>query len=110
MNRSYFSAAALNSMQARLKLVGVEPSSCRFWTAPLGACLLARDGEPTAGLAGRSAAAARYSSGRRIVGATGFAPATARPPAECATRLRHAPKRATGIEPALRAWKAPATT
>src|SRR3954466_8470567 len=52
-----------------------------------------------------------------IVGATGFEPATARPPAECATRLRYAPwsgkdslqspKRATGIEPALRAWKAP---
>src|SRR4051812_35467142 len=40
------------------------------------------------------------------VGATGFEPATARPPAECATRLRHAPKRATGLEPALRAWKA----
>src|SRR3954454_11362916 len=28
------------------------------------------------------------------VGATGFEPATARPPAECATRLRHAPRRA----------------
>jgi site-specific DNA recombinase len=28
-----------------------------------------------------------------IVGATGFEPATFRPPAECATRLRHAPKR-----------------
>jgi hypothetical protein len=56
------------------------------------------------------------------VGATGFEPATFRPPAECATRLRHAPfavqsigtarrwlsqaKRATGIEPVLRAWKA----
>src|SRR4051795_9261846 len=40
------------------------------------------------------------------VAATGFEPATARPPAECATRLRHAPKRATGIEPALEAWKA----
>src|SRR3954453_8805483 len=40
------------------------------------------------------------------VGATGFEPATARPPAECATRLRHAPKRATGLEPAPRAWKA----
>ena len=50
------------------------------------------------------------------IGATGFEPATARPPAECATRLRHAPwvwpivgpraKRATGIEPALEAWKA----
>src|SRR3954464_538510 len=43
---------------------------------------------------------------RWLVGATGFEPATARPPAECATRLRHAPKRATGIEPALEAWKA----
>ena len=42
----------------------------------------------------------------RAIGATGFEPATARPPAECATRLRHAPKRATGLEPALRAWKA----
>src|SRR5437764_8394944 len=30
----------------------------------------------------------------RVIGATGFEPATARPPAECATRLRHAPKRA----------------
>ena len=27
-----------------------------------------------------------------MVGATGFEPATARPPAVCATRLRHAPK------------------
>ena len=44
---------------------------------------------------------------RPLVGATGFEPATARPPAECATRLRYAPKRATGIEPALGAWKAP---
>ena len=46
------------------------------------------------------------------IGETGFEPATARPPAGCATRLRHSPwcrrpKRATGIEPALRAWKAP---
>src|SRR3954447_4083922 len=59
-----------------------------------------------------------------LVGATGFEPATFRPPAECATRLRHAPKaidggsaepamsahptpkRATGIEPVPRAWKA----
>jgi hypothetical protein len=40
------------------------------------------------------------------VGATGFEPATFRPPAECATRLRHAPERTTGFEPALRAWKA----
>src|SRR5215217_3079481 len=44
------------------------------------------------------------------VGETGFKPATARPPAGCATRLRHSPwlsrKRATGIEPALEAWKA----
>jgi hypothetical protein len=43
------------------------------------------------------------------VGETGFEPATARPPAGCATRLRHSPwlvKRATGIEPALEAWKA----
>ena len=29
-----------------------------------------------------------------LVGATGFEPATARPPAECATRLRHAPSAA----------------
>src|SRR5947208_16999048 len=46
-----------------------------------------------------------------LVGETGFEPATARPPAGCATRLRHSPlfefsERATGIEPALRAWKA----
>src|SRR3954447_23050014 len=27
-----------------------------------------------------------------LIGATGFEPATFRPPAECATRLRHAPK------------------
>src|SRR3954468_16446147 len=27
-----------------------------------------------------------------LIGATGFEPATARPPAECATRLRHAPR------------------
>jgi hypothetical protein len=44
------------------------------------------------------------------IGETGFEPATARPPAGCATRLRHSPwlsrKRATGIEPALEAWKA----
>jgi hypothetical protein len=46
----------------------------------------------------------------RLIGETGFEPATARPPAGCATRLRHSPwlprKRATGIEPALEAWKA----
>src|SRR3954469_19006276 len=47
-----------------------------------------------------------------LIGETGFEPATARPPAGCATRLRHSPmlfalERATGIEPALRAWKAP---
>ena len=45
-----------------------------------------------------------------FIGETGFEPATARPPAGCATRLRHSPwlsrKRATGIEPALEAWKA----
>jgi hypothetical protein len=44
-----------------------------------------------------------------MIGETGFEPATARPPAGCATRLRHSPwhyKRATGIEPALEAWKA----
>jgi Resolvase, N terminal domain len=34
-----------------------------------------------------------------IVGATGFEPATFRPPAECATRLRHAPE-ATESSPA----------
>jgi hypothetical protein len=33
----------------------------------------------------------RFTSGPWLVGATGFEPATARPPAECATRLRHAP-------------------
>jgi hypothetical protein len=46
---------------------------------------------------------------RLFIGETGFEPATARPPAGCATRLRHSPwpyKRATGIEPALEAWKA----
>src|SRR5919109_5056807 len=65
---------------------------------------------------------ASYYQGK--IGATGFEPATFRPPAECATRLRHAPrgsarlrgtaisahptpKRATGIEPATGAWKAP---
>src|SRR5215218_170596 len=46
-----------------------------------------------------------------VIGETGFEPATARPPAGCATRLRHSPwstaqERATGIEPALEAWKA----
>src|SRR5215207_1520291 len=46
-----------------------------------------------------------------LIGETGFEPATARPPAGCATRLRHSPwtlqtERATGIEPALEAWKA----
>ena len=47
--------------------------------------------------------------GSLVIGETGFEPATARPPAGCATRLRHSPwqiKRATGIEPALEAWKA----
>src|SRR5262245_23677023 len=49
--------------------------------------------------------------GLSLVGETGFEPATARPPAGCATRLRHSPwcyvpERATGIEPALEAWKA----
>ena len=34
---------------------------------------------------------ARLQSGLSSIGATGFEPATARPPAECATRLRHAP-------------------
>src|SRR5437588_5981599 len=75
----------------------------------------------------------RYSRGFPLVGETGFEPATARPPAGCATRLRHSPwsasfyggrratggsrcvrrrrswparERATGIEPALEAWKA----
>lgn len=71
----------------------------------------------------------RGSNKEVLVGATGFEPATFRPPVECATRLRHAPsvsnhaaraararagrargpgdgKRATGLEPALRAWKA----
>ena len=51
-------------------------------------------------------------AGLSSVGETGFEPATARPPAGCATRLRHSPwlcqsERATGIEPALGAWKAP---
>jgi hypothetical protein len=48
-------------------------------------------------------------AGNEGIGETGFEPATARPPAGCATRLRHSPwqnKRATGIEPALEAWKA----
>ena len=34
-------------------------------------------------------------AGRRRVGARGFEPPTARPPAGCATRLRHAPKDAS---------------
>ena len=42
---------------------------------------------------------ARSRSGLSRVGATGFEPATVRPPAECATRLRHAPGRPDG--PAL---------
>src|SRR6478609_2965067 len=52
-------------------------------------------------------------AGLSLIGETGFEPATARPPAGCATRLRHSPwlcfraKRATGLEPAPRAWKAP---
>src|SRR5581483_9000852 len=51
------------------------------------------------------------------IGETGFEPATARPPAGCATRLRYSPwcgsilrrtsERATGVEPVPRAWKAP---
>ena len=41
------------------------------------------DGVPTSKPASRA--------GFRGIGATGFEPATARPPAECATRLRHAP-------------------
>src|SRR3954447_2755180 len=50
-------------------------------------------------------------TGLPMIGETGFEPATARPPAGCATRLRHSPwcyvpERATGIEPALEAWKA----
>src|SRR5215218_3728462 len=49
-------------------------------------------------------------AGLSLIGETGFEPATARPPAGCATRLRHSPwcfaERATGIEPALEAWKA----
>src|SRR5205807_6157396 len=53
----------------------------------------------------------------RLIGETGFEPATARPPAGCATRLRYSPRfgpilrrtseRATGVEPVPRAWKAP---
>jgi hypothetical protein len=60
----------------------------------------------------------RFQAGSRLIGATGFEPATFRPPAGCATRLRHAPmyvpaglgtagERATGLEPAPGAWKAP---
>jgi site-specific DNA recombinase len=54
---------------------------------------------------------------RLLVGETGFEPATFRPPAGCATRLRHSPglfepsaarpERATGLEPVIGAWKAP---
>src|SRR3954470_19114722 len=36
-------------------------------------------------------AARRKSAPLQLVGATGFEPATFRPPAGCATRLRHAP-------------------
>ena len=73
------------------------------------------------GATGRTAASSGGGSNEALtVGATGFEPATFRPPAGCATRLRHAPwpgqcyrgsaaryeERATGIEPALEAWKA----
>jgi hypothetical protein len=47
------------------------------------------------GAAGRTAASSGGGSNEALtVGATGFEPATFRPPAECATRLRHAPGRA----------------
>src|SRR5258708_7756925 len=36
-------------------------------------------------------ARARFPGGLANIGETGFEPATARPPAECATRLRHSP-------------------
>src|SRR5207245_7532309 len=35
-------------------------------------------------------------SGSLLIGETGFEPATARPPAGCATRLRHSPWQASG--------------
>ncbi len=78
---------------------------------------------PEGGLAGRNLHSHPSAPPPAPIGAAGFEPATFRPPAECATRLRHAPEsrsiarplegatvhgeRATGIEPALRAWKAP---
>ena len=42
---------------------------------------------------------ARFPGGLRLVGATGFEPATFRPPAECATKLRHAPFEGHDIVP-----------
>jgi hypothetical protein len=63
--------------------------------------------EPNPALSGRPQPLP--ASSETSIGETGFEPATARPPAGCATRLRHSPwlaKRATGIEPALEAWKA----
>src|SRR4051794_31694384 len=38
-----------------------------------------------------ASAIATHCPANRQVGETGFEPATARPPAECATRLRHSP-------------------
>jgi hypothetical protein len=47
--------------------------------------------ELSAAGAGTEAQKPASEAGLRLIGATGFEPATARPPAECATRLRHAP-------------------
>src|SRR5512143_3352460 len=68
-------------------------------------------GQPSGPSAAALTRKAPGSPGLSLIGETGFEPATARPPAGCATRLRHSPwcfvpERATGIEPALEAWKA----
>jgi hypothetical protein len=46
---------------------------------------------PGGGLAGRNLHSHPSAPPPAPIGATGFEPATARPPAECATRLRYAP-------------------
>jgi hypothetical protein len=77
--------------------------TCRFPRFLFPAC------SPSATFAARDLPKKCSFAGNSLVGETGFEPATARPPAGCATRLRHSPwlsKRATGIEPALEAWKA----
>src|SRR3954447_6710202 len=105
--------AACDAPRVQLNADGVaEEIHClhicsRLAAAPRGAALVYIHGQ----------ARPKYRKGPHLrafafIGETGFEPATARPPAGCATRLRHSPwcsssERATGIEPALRAWKAP---